>query len=103
MIERHHFLRLREAFQSPAGRRETAQRISQNLSNLPGVLSLRTGLPADEEAGAAWDLSLTICFESLADVEAYRAHPDHRRFVDEYLAPRLADKKIWNFEVSPSS
>ena len=103
MIERYHFLRLREPYRSPEQRRDTAQRIAQALSELPGVLSLRCGVPADDDAGKAWDLSLTICFQSLADVEAYRAHPDHRRFVDEYLAPRLADKKIWNFEVSPSS
>lgn len=103
MIERHHFLRLHEPYRSPEQRRETARRIAEALTELPGVLSLRWGLPADENAGKDWDLSLTICFQSLADVETYRAHRDHRRFVDEYLAPRLAEKKIWNFEVPTNS
>ena len=36
---------------------------------------------------------------TLADADAYRAHPEHRRFVDEFVAPRCEVRKAWSFEV----
>ena len=35
---------------------------------------------------------------ALADVEPSSAHAEHRRFVDEFLAPRVEVKKGWSFE-----
>jgi hypothetical protein len=32
------------------------------------------------------------------EIDSYRAHPEHRRFVDEFLGPRLEVKKGWNFD-----
>ena len=36
---------------------------------------------------------------SMADIEPYRVHPDHRAYVDEFLKPRMEIIKAWNFEV----
>ena len=98
-IERHHYFRLTDAFSNPEARQETVRRTIEALQSLPMVRSISGGVPADEHAQDAWDLFLTIRFDGLDDVDAYRAHPDHRRFVDEFLGPRIAVKKIWNFVV----
>ena len=57
------------------------------------------GAPIDETSEGSWDLSIALCFESLEDVATYVADPDHRRYVDEYLKPKLAVLKAWNFEL----
>lgn len=100
MIERHHYFRLTKEYATPEGRADTAQRTWAALSPLPGVRGISVGLPADEHAEAAWDLAVTLRFDGLDDVEAYRADPAHRAFVDEVLGPRIAVKKIWNFTVT---
>jgi len=100
MIERHHYFRLKEAHATAAGRADTARQSLDALAKIPGVLAITVGLPADEHAEAAWDLTITMRFASLDDIETYRAHPDHRRFVDEVLGPRIAVKKIWNFTIT---
>lgn len=99
MVERHHYFRLKPAHATQEARAETAGQILEALTPLPGVLGVTVGLPADEHAEAGWDLTVTVRFASLEDVEAYRADPAHRRFVDEVLAPRIDVKKIWNFTI----
>jgi len=99
MIERHHYFRLKRPHATPEGRADTARRTRETLSRLPGVLAVTVGLPADEHAAAGWDLAVTLRFSSLDDVERYRADPEHRRFVDEVLAPRIEVKKVWNFTI----
>ena len=44
-------------------------------------------------------MSITVRFASLDDFALYRAHPDHRKFADEYLAPLAEVRKAWSFEV----
>ena len=48
-------------------------------------------LPIDQNADGARD---TTPLPTLEDVERYRADPEHRRFADEVLAPRIDVKKI---------
>ena len=99
MIERYVFIKLREDHSSPAGRAEVVAEAERALSELPGVISMTAGLPADDHARAAWDVSLALRFSTLADADAYRHHPDHRRFVDDFLAPRLAVIKAWSMQL----
>ncbi|MDG2303182.1 MAG: Dabb family protein [Candidatus Binatia bacterium] len=103
MIERHHYFRLKEPHGTPEGRADIAERTMTALAPLPGVLGVTVATPADDHAAAGWDLTVTVRFSSLEDVETYRADPDHRRFVDEVLGPRIAVKKIWNFTVVDES
>ena len=103
MIERHHYFRLQAEAAEPPKRAELAKKVLSALSPLPGVLGVRVGLPADDHAEAAWDLMVVVQFAALEDVEAYRANEEHRRFVDEVLAPTIDVKKIWNFTVETSS
>jgi hypothetical protein len=99
MIERYHFLKLKPEFATPDGRSEVAARCRAVLPGLPGVQAVVVGIPADDESAAGWDLSIMVRFAVLADVARYRADPDHRRFVDSFLAPRVEFKKAWNFTV----
>lgn len=100
MIERHHYFRLKEAHATPEGRADTAKRCIDALARLPEVREMTVGLPADEHAEAAWDLTIRMRFDNLGDIDAYRANPDHRKFVDEVLGPRIDVKKIWNFTIT---
>jgi hypothetical protein len=40
-----------------------------------------------------------VRFANADDFAIYRAHPDHRRFADEYLAPLAEVRKAWSFVV----
>lgn len=97
-IERYVYVRLSEQY--TAEREDVAAHTRKVLAALPQVLSVSVGIPADDHADKAWDLSIALRFASLADVEAYRVHPDHRRYVDDYLRPRMKVIKAWNFVVS---
>jgi hypothetical protein len=98
MIERYVFVKLKSEHGTPASLGELRQR-SQALAAIPGVRGLRVGMPADAGATSAWDLSLTVCFDSLSDVKRYLDHPDHEAYYEGFLLPRLQVMKAWNFEV----
>ncbi len=98
MIDRHHFLKLAPDFATPAGRAEVVARTLAVLPSVPGVVAVTAGAPADDATAAEWDVVIVVRFATLADVAPYRADPTHRRFVDEFLAPRVAAKAAWNFE-----
>jgi hypothetical protein len=100
MIHRYIFVKLLPALASDPGRAEVAEHVRFEIAALPGVAEVVVGIPADEHSEAAWDLSILVRFDSIADVEPYRAHPAHRALVDAYLAPRMQVIKAWNFVVS---
>ena len=99
MIERFAFVKLAPEHATDAERRALAREALETLRPLPGVLSLTVGLPADPDSAKAWDLCVNVQFATLEDAAAYRAHPVHRRFVDEVIAPRSAARKGWTFSV----
>jgi hypothetical protein len=99
MIERFAFVKLAPEHSTDEGRRALAREALAVLRPLPGVLAVTVGHPADADSANAWDLCVNVRFASLADAAAYRAHPAHRRFVDEVIAPRSVARKGWTFEV----
>jgi hypothetical protein len=99
MIERFAFVKLAPDYASDAERRALAAQALERLRPLPGVLAITVGLPADPDSAKAWDLCVNVRFATLADADAYRAHPEHRRFVDEVVVPRTAARKGWTFEI----
>lgn len=103
MIERHHYLKLKNGHANPEGRAETVRRVLEVLPTLPGVLGVTAGVPADPEAERSWDVFISVRFASLADIATYRSDTGHRGFVDEFLAPRVEMKKAWNFSVSSAT
>ena len=98
MIERIVFIRLTDEAASGPGLQEVAAHSLEVLRAIPGVVSVAVGVAADERTGSSWHLCLRLELGSTEDVEAYRVHPDHRRYVDEYLRPKLAGIEAFNFE-----
>ena len=98
MIARVHLLKLKPEHATPRGRREIIDRALAVLPAVPGVLGVRAGAPVDRESEKSWDLLIVVLFQSVHDIDSYRIHPEHRRFADEFLAPRTEVKKGWNFD-----
>ncbi|MGH7894605.1 MAG: Dabb family protein [Candidatus Binatia bacterium] len=99
MIDRIALLKLKAEHADAAGRAAITRRALEALRPIPGVLAVSAGEPADESSAKSWDVVITIRFASLADADAYREHPEHRRFVDEFVAPRCEVRKAWSFAV----
>ena len=99
MIERFAFVKLAPEHATDAQRRALAREALETLRPLPGVLALTVGLPADADSAKAWDLCVNVRFANLDDAASYRAHPVHRRFVDEVVAPKSAARKGWSFAI----
>jgi Stress responsive A/B Barrel Domain len=98
MVERVHLLKLKPEHATPRNRREIVDRALAVLPGVPGVLGVTAGTAADEDARKSWDVFLIVRFASLDDMGPYRAHPEHRRFVDDFLASLVEVKKGWNFD-----
>jgi hypothetical protein len=99
MVERVALVKLQPEHATPEARRALAAEALATLRPLPGVLEVTAGVPADDDSLRSWDVCVVVRFASLADAEAYRAHPAHRRFVDAVIAPRAAARKGWTFAV----
>jgi hypothetical protein len=99
MIERYVFIKLNAEYASEHGRRAVVDR-TRALAALPGVLELRVGVPTEAAGSKSWDVSIAVRFADVAAFERYRLDPDHRAYVDEFLAPRLEVIKAWNFELA---
>jgi len=98
MIERYVFVKLKPEHSSDKTRVEIRAR-SQQLAKLPGVRGVVIGTPADADAARAWDLSLIVRFDALADVDRYLEHPGHEAYYEGYLEPMIQVIKAWNFGV----
>jgi hypothetical protein len=98
MVERHVYVKLKPEFAGDAARAEVHAR-SLALRDVPGVRDVTVGVPADDDALRAWDLSLIVRFDSLADVEVYLDDPGHEAYYENFLLERLQVIKAWNFEV----
>jgi Stress responsive A/B Barrel Domain len=102
MIERVTLIKLKPEHANDEARSAIARRALAELSGIPGVASLSAGVPADAASEASWDVIVTVRCASKADLETYRSHPTHRRFVDEVVVPPSAVRKAWSFVVETS-
>lgn len=100
MIERYIFIRLDDQHATDQGRAEVVARTREVLPALPGVVSATVGTPADDSSAGAWDIGIVVRFERVEDIPGYSQHPDHRAYVDEFLAPRMKVIKAWNFALA---
>lgn len=99
MIERHVYIKLEDAHAHKEGRAAVVEETLRVLPALPGVMAVSVGTPADPRSESSWDLFITLRFETLEAVEHYLPLPRHRAYVDDFLKPRLACIKAWNFEL----
>lgn len=97
MIERYVFVRLKK--EHAHERKLVMSEARRVLEQIPRVTAYTVGAPADEHAQDSWDVCIRVLFTSIYDVEPYRVHPAHRRFVDDFLKPRIDMVKAWNFTV----
>lgn len=97
MIQRIVLIKLTPAFATDEGRAEVARSAIATLSQIPQVKGVESGVPADEASARSWDVSIALRFDAAEDVEPYKSHPIHRRWVDEWLAPRREVLKAWSF------
>jgi hypothetical protein len=98
MIVRHVFVKFKAEFGGAAAVAEVVER-SQRLAAIHGVRGLWVGKPADTGANSAWDLSLSVQFDTLDDVARYLDDPGHEAYYEGFLEPRIRVIKAWNFEV----
>lgn len=101
MTSRFVMLKLTEDYATPAGRAEVVRHSLAVLPTVPGVTGARAGGPADPATAQSWDISLVIEFARVEDIELYMVHPIHRAYVDDFLVPRVACRKAWNFDLQP--
>ena len=99
MVERYVFLKLHDEEANAAGRDAIRDEVMRVFPGLPGVRQVRVAYAADANALAAWDVVLIVSFDRVEDTGPYAVAPAHKAFVDEFLAPRVAMKKAWNFDV----
>jgi hypothetical protein len=102
MVERYLFVKLMPEHSSEEGRRRAArqaQALGSGTKSDEGLASVRVGLPADEPALAAWDLSLTLRFESREQADRFIAGPAYRSFTEGFLGEHGRVIKAWTFEI----
>ena len=98
MVERYLFVKLLPEHSSEAGRSRAAEE-AQALASSDGPTSVRVGLPADAPALAAWDLSLSLRFESRQAADRFIAGPSYRAFTEGFLGEHGRVVKAWTFEI----
>lgn len=98
MISRFILLKLNQDVAVEPSRSLVGQATRGLLLSLPQVQAVELHVPADQECEDQWDLALIVQFESIEQVHAYLAEPRHETFVREYLTPRTAARRVWNFE-----
>ena len=96
MYERIVLIKLADDAATDEGRREVAEETRRVFPTIPGVQSISVSA-SDASARESWDLCLKVGFARIEDVPAYRVHPIHVAYVEEYLKPRLSCLKAWNF------
>jgi len=99
MIQRVVAIKLKDAYSNPEDRAQVVTASREVLGAVPAVRAIEVGTPADFSAEKSWDVLLLLRFDDLEAVEVYRAHENHRRFMDVFLRPMLAMIKVWNFEL----
>ena len=95
MIERTVLIRLKPEIRPEA--RTVAAHTEEVLAEAAGVLHVHTAVAADTRTEQVWDLMIALRFETLEAVEAYRADPRHRKYLEVYLRPLLETIRAFNW------
>ena len=66
------------------------------LPAIPLVKSLQIG---EVEDNPDYNLALIILFDNLQDIKAFRPHPQHRDYVDNFLKEKLKNIKAYNIKI----
>jgi hypothetical protein len=97
MIERMVFVRLKKEHRTDERRAEIASHSQKTLQAVPQVRAIRVTTAVDDKTRQDWDILLAIHLDTIEDLEPFRLDPIHRNYVDNYLKPKVAQIKGWNF------
>jgi hypothetical protein len=98
MIERLVFLQFTEELRTDDKRKEIAAHSENVLRTVPQVREIRAIVALDDKTREDWDLLLAIRLADASDLEPFRVDSIHRDYVDNYLKPKIAQIKAWNFQ-----
>jgi hypothetical protein len=98
MIDRFVFVRLAAAHATIVGRAELLDRVRSALADLPGLVRLSVGTPADS-SGDKWDLSIVARFASLPALQAAMSTVAWASIFEHLLPTRAVVMKSWSFDV----
>jgi hypothetical protein len=79
----HHIVMFRLLDRTPENVEKVADVLRGLKGKVPTLRSLEIGVDV-LHSDRSWDIALTATFDSLEDMEAYRAHPEHQKAV-QYL------------------
>ncbi len=96
MIDRFTFVRLAPEYATAAGRAEALDRLRSALTELPGLLRLSMGTPADDSA-SKWDLSMVLRFADLDGLTAAMGTVAWASVFEHMLPTRALVIKAWTF------
>ena len=69
------------------------------LGSIPGIRLLHVGVPADVEqrpvVDSSYSVSEMLVFDSIADQNAYQAHPEHQAFIARF-SPHWAKVVVYD-------
>jgi len=99
MIDRIVLFKLKDEYATDESRAEIATYSRDALTDVPGPIEVRVGVPADEPSTRSWDLSIVVRFADLDGMDAFVKHPAHMRYYREYMVPRMEVVKYWAFDV----
>ncbi len=102
MIDRFAFVRLAPPHATMVGRADTMSRIRTALADLPGLVRLSLGVPADASADK-WDLSFVARFADLPTLNTAMATVAWAAIFDHMLPARAVVVKAWTFEVDETT
>jgi len=91
------FVRLKEEYRNDTKRTEIASYSENTLGTVPQVREIRVTTALDDKTREDWDMLLAIRLDAAEDLEPFRLNPVHREYVDNYLKPKVAQIKGWNF------
>ena len=77
------------------------QRVRDGLNALPGKIEQIRSYMHGSDARVSpdsWDYVLVADFDSAADFEVYRSHPDHVAFIDAVIKGNTAKRAAVQFE-----
>lgn len=83
---------------------ENASYIKAELEKLtetiPEIVSIEVGINLPEAPEGNFDIALYSIFNSMADLEAYQIHPDHKR-IAAYIGKVKVSRAAVDYEVAP--
>lgn len=98
MIDRFAFVRLAPAHATLVGRAEAVARLRSALADLPGLVRMSLGTPADDSA-SKWDLSIVLRFADLAALTTAMGTVAWASVFEHMLPTRAVVIKAWTFDV----